>query len=49
MLRVGIVEDDFEFEFTKSTLTGYAGLAVKGVFNMPDGYKKKTPSPAMTA
>lgn len=29
MLRTGIVEDDFEFEFKKSTLMGYIGLAVK--------------------
>lgn len=29
MLRTGLVDNDFEFEFTKSALTGYAGLAVK--------------------
>jgi 2-polyprenyl-6-hydroxyphenyl methylase/3-demethylubiquinone-9 3-methyltransferase len=29
MLRTGIVEDAFAFAFTKSTLTGYAGMAVK--------------------
>jgi 2-polyprenyl-6-hydroxyphenyl methylase/3-demethylubiquinone-9 3-methyltransferase len=29
MLRTGIVEDDFEFVFTPSTLTGYTGMAIK--------------------
>jgi 2-polyprenyl-6-hydroxyphenyl methylase/3-demethylubiquinone-9 3-methyltransferase len=29
MLRSGLVDDDFEFQFTKSTLTGYAGFAIK--------------------
>ncbi|HEY7544567.1 MAG TPA: bifunctional 2-polyprenyl-6-hydroxyphenol methylase/3-demethylubiquinol 3-O-methyltransferase UbiG [Blastocatellia bacterium] len=29
MLWTGVVEDDFEFEFKKSTLTGYTGLAIK--------------------
>lgn len=30
MLLTGIVDDDFEFEFKKSTLTSYTGVAVKG-------------------
>ena len=30
MLRTGRVEDDFEFDFTRSALTGYAGWAGKG-------------------
>jgi 2-polyprenyl-6-hydroxyphenyl methylase/3-demethylubiquinone-9 3-methyltransferase len=29
MILTGIVDDEFEFQFTKSTLTGYAGFAVK--------------------
>jgi 2-polyprenyl-6-hydroxyphenyl methylase/3-demethylubiquinone-9 3-methyltransferase len=29
MLWTGIVDDDFEFQFTHSTLTGYTGFAVK--------------------
>ena len=29
LLRTGLVEDNFEFEFTPSTLTGYAGFAVR--------------------
>jgi 2-polyprenyl-6-hydroxyphenyl methylase / 3-demethylubiquinone-9 3-methyltransferase len=29
LLRTGIVEDAFAFAFTKSTLTGYTGMAVK--------------------
>src|SRR5262249_12907996 len=29
MLLTGIVEEDFQFQFTKSTLTGYTGLATK--------------------
>jgi 2-polyprenyl-6-hydroxyphenyl methylase/3-demethylubiquinone-9 3-methyltransferase len=35
MLLTGIIEDDFEFEFKKSTLMGYTGLAVK-VNGRPD-------------
>jgi 2-polyprenyl-6-hydroxyphenyl methylase / 3-demethylubiquinone-9 3-methyltransferase len=29
MILRGVVDDEFEFHFTKSTLTGYAGFAVK--------------------
>ncbi len=29
LLRTGIVDDDFEFRFTKSTLIGYGGMAVR--------------------
>ena len=29
MIFTGVVEDEFEFQFTKSTLTGYTGFAVK--------------------
>lgn len=29
MLMTGVVDDDFEFQFTRSPLTGYAGFAVK--------------------
>ena len=29
MILTGIVDDEFEFQFTKSILTGYAGFAVK--------------------
>jgi 2-polyprenyl-6-hydroxyphenyl methylase/3-demethylubiquinone-9 3-methyltransferase len=29
LVRTGIVDDDFEFQFTNSTLTGYAGFAIK--------------------
>ncbi len=29
LLSTGIVDDDFEFEFKRSTLMGYVGLAVK--------------------
>jgi 2-polyprenyl-6-hydroxyphenyl methylase/3-demethylubiquinone-9 3-methyltransferase len=36
MLRTGIVDDEFEFDFTKSTLLGYAGVAVKRTGNAPD-------------
>jgi 2-polyprenyl-6-hydroxyphenyl methylase / 3-demethylubiquinone-9 3-methyltransferase len=29
LIVTGVVDDDFEFQFSKSTLTGYAGFAVK--------------------
>jgi 2-polyprenyl-6-hydroxyphenyl methylase / 3-demethylubiquinone-9 3-methyltransferase len=29
LIFTGVVDDDFEFQFSKSTLTGYAGFAVK--------------------